>query len=403
MDLTERERRNLSILEILRRSGPLSRPEISKNLNLNVVTISNYIDNLLKRELVVEKELDISEGGRRPVLLDINPESAYSIGVGINLFSTVAVSVDLKGNIVTRTKREPPPKSAKDIVSNLQEVISETIKKVRDKDKVKGIGIGIAGIVNKREGSIRWPEKIDRNYNYAMIILPLKDILEKEFSLPVLIENDATCACFGEKFLNLGVGVKNLIYMFSGVGCGLMINGEVFSGSAGCAGEISISNSQEEEKFNCEFGSPCFLKRWEQDLGIVEETKTQITQIKDTDKRSKILELAEGNIEKITLKIIFQAARANDPLACSILEKAAKRLGIKIAYLVNLLNPEIIIVGGGLEEAPRIFLETIKKSIDSWAFEEMASTVKVIYSELGEDACAMGAASFVIQKIFSQI
>jgi DNA-binding Lrp family transcriptional regulator len=179
MDFTEREKRNLAILEILRKAGPLSRAQISKNLNLNVVTISNYIDNFLNKQLVLERELDISEGGRRPVLLDINPEAAYSIGVGINLFNTVAVLVDLKGNIVSRTKREPSPKNARDIVSNLEEVISETIKKTKEKSKIKGIGIGIAGIVNKKEGSIRWPEKVDRNYNYATITLPLKEILEK--------------------------------------------------------------------------------------------------------------------------------------------------------------------------------------------------------------------------------
>jgi predicted NBD/HSP70 family sugar kinase len=402
MDFTEREKRNLAILEILRKAGPLSRAQISKNLNLNVVTISNYIDNFLNKQLVLERELDISEGGRRPVLLDINPEAAYSIGVGINLFNTVAVLVDLKGNIVSRTKREPPPKNARDIVSNLEEVISETIKKTKEKSKIKGIGIGIAGIVNKKEGSIRWPEKVDRNYNYATITLPLKEILEKEFSFPVLIENDATCACFGESFLNLGIEVKNLIYMFSGVGCGMVINGQIFTGSTGCAGEVSIFNFQEDSLFNCKEGSPCFLKRWEQDLGMVEEAKTQITQIKGTDKGSKILELSEDDIDKINLKMIFQAAKAKDPLACSVLEKGAKRLGIKIAYLVNLLNPEVVIIGGGLEEAPHIFLETIKKSIDSWAFEEAARSVRIIYSELGEDACALGAASLIIQKIFSQ-
>ncbi len=402
MELTEREKKNLAILETLRRFGPLSKAEISKNLNLNVVTTSNYIDNLLKKRLVLEKELDVSEGGRRPVLLDVNPEAAFFVGIGINLFNTLAVLVDLKGNIISRTKREPPPKNAKDIVDNLQGVICETIEKMKDEDKIRGIGIGIAGIINKKEGSIRWPEKIDRGYNYVTISLPLKEILEKTFSLPVLIENDATCACFGERFLSASLAeVKNLIYMFSGVGCGIVINGEIFTGTTGCTGEPAIFNPQEDNLFNCEFASPCFLKRWEQDLGMVEEAKRQLTQIKDIGK-SKILELVEDDIEKVNLRTIFEAAKTKDQISLSIVERAARRLGVKIAHLVNLLNPEIVVIGGGLEEAPLIFLEIVKENINSWTFEEAGNAVKVIYSELGESACAVGAASLVMQRIFSQ-
>ena len=105
---SEKEKRNIEILDILRKRGPISRPEISKDMGINVVTISNYIDDFIKSNLVFEKELDISEGGRRPLLLDLNSQAGFVIGVGLNLANMVGVLVDLKGNIITKTQVARP-------------------------------------------------------------------------------------------------------------------------------------------------------------------------------------------------------------------------------------------------------------------------------------------------------
>ena len=256
-ELTERERRNVAILEILRRLGPITRPEISRVLGLNIVTVSNYVEEFINKNLVFEREFDISEGGRRPILLDINPESGLVIGVGVNLLNIVALLVDLKGRIVTRSCLERKDIGVKNVVSCIIEVIAQTLNKARDNQaNIKGIGIGIAGIVNKKDGSISWPEKVGKRYDYASVSVPLKNIIEREFGYPVLIENDATAACFGEQWLDLEPGIKNVIYMFSGVGCGIMINGEIYSGASGSAGEVSIYNPREETPFTCYAGSP---------------------------------------------------------------------------------------------------------------------------------------------------
>src|SRR4030042_1319461 len=95
-ELSEKERRNINILDILRWRGPISRPDISKEMGINVVTISNYIDDFIRNNLVYEKELDISEGGRRPTLLDLNPQASFVVGVGLNLMNMVGLLVDRK-------------------------------------------------------------------------------------------------------------------------------------------------------------------------------------------------------------------------------------------------------------------------------------------------------------------
>lgn len=400
--LTEKEKRNVDILEILKRRGPISRPDISKEMGINVVTISNYVDEFIKRNLVYEKELDVSEGGRRPVLLDLNPQAGFAVGVGLNLMNMVGLLVDLKGNIITKTQVARPQHSVKEIAECVLGIIREILRRSKDyTSNIRGIGVGIAGLINKKTGSIHWPQKMDHYYTYASVDLPLRGLIEKEFNLPALIENDATCACFGEHWVNLEYGISNLLYMFSGVGCGIMINGEVYRGAQGYAGECSIYNFKEQDLFNCALGNGCFLKRWETDLGIAEDLKSLLKE--DKEEAGKFFSLTSSNQDNIDLKSVFIAARAKHRLSLLALERAAKRLGIKIAHLVNLLNPQVVIVGGGLEEAGEGFLNRVSSTIKDWAFREATEDLKVVYSQLRENAVALGAASLVTQKVFSQL
>ena len=399
-EFTEKERRNIDILEILRRRGPISRPDISKEMGVNVVTISNYVDDFIKHNLVYEKEFDISEGGRRPVLLDLNPKGGYIVGVGLNLMNMVGLLVDLKGDIITKTQIARPRASVKEIAECLLEIIREILRRSKEyTSDIKGIGVGVAGLVNKKDGSIHWPQKMDHYYTYASVDLPLRDLIEKEFNLPVLIENDATTACFGEHWLDLERGLKNVIYMFSGVGCGIMLNGEVYTGTQGYAGEVAIYNFKEQDLFNCALGRGCFLKRWEIDLGIVDEAREMLS--RDKEGATKFFRLTSSNIDNVDLKSVFIAARAKDAIACSAVDMAAKRLGIKIAYLVNLFNPQVVVIGGGFEEAGEEFLNRVSLTVKDWAFREATEDLKIVYSQLRENAVAMGAASLVMQKVFA--
>ncbi len=400
--LSEKEKRNIDILEILRRRGPISRPDISQELGVNVVTISNYIDEFIKQNLVFEKELDVSEGGRRPVLLDLNPRAGFVIGVGLNLMNMVGLLVDLKGNIVTKTQIARPRASVKEITESLLEIIREILRRSKEyTSDIKGVGVGIAGLVNKKDGSIHWPQKMNHYYTYASVDLRLKDLIEKEFNLAALIENDATCACFGEHWLDLERGLKNVIYMFSGVGCGIMLDGEIYTGTQGYAGEVSIYNFKEQDLFNCEIAKGCFMKRWEMDLGIIDDLKEMLSRNKET--AEKFFRLTSSNINNVDLKSVFIANRAKDPIASLVLGRAGKRLGIKIAYLVNLLNPEVVVIGGGLEEAGDEFLTIVTQTVKDWAFREVTEDLKILYSQLRENAVAQGAASLVTRKIFARL
>jgi predicted NBD/HSP70 family sugar kinase/predicted transcriptional regulator len=401
-ELTEKERRNIDILEILRRRGPLTRPDISKELGINVVTISNYIDDFIRNNLILEKELDISEGGRRPGLLELNPQGGYIIGVGLNLMNMVGLLVDLKGNIITKTQIVRPNPSVKEITECLLEIIREILRRSKEYTlNIRGVGIGIAGLINKKTGSVHWPQKADHYYTYASVDVPLLDLIEREFDLPALVENDATCACFGEYWLNLKGQFKNIVYMFSGVGCGIIMNGDIYTGAHGYAGEVSIYNYKEEGLLNCTPAQGCFLRRWEADLGAIDDVKSMLA--KDKTQAERFFNLTASNPNNIDLKSVFIANRAGDPVARCALERAAKRLGIRIAYIVNLLNPEVVVVGGGLEEAGEEFLNKVSLTVRDWAFRETTEELKIIYSQLRENAVAIGAGNLVTQRVFAKL
>ena len=159
--LTDKERKNLGILEVIRKNGPISRTDISKLTELNIVTVSNYVGHYIKKGLVIEGELDESTGGRKPVLVELNPKAGYIVGVGLNMMSMVAVLVDLEINVISEIKRERAPENSDKIILQMVDLAAEIIEKAEvDKSKIVGLGVGIPGIIDERGRTIRWPQSL---------------------------------------------------------------------------------------------------------------------------------------------------------------------------------------------------------------------------------------------------
>ncbi|MFA5059259.1 MAG: ROK family protein [Candidatus Omnitrophota bacterium] len=401
--LTERSRKNLAILEAIRRLGPVSKAEISRVAGLNVVTTSNYVDHYIRSHLVSVKALDVSTGGRRPALLSLNSNANLAIGVGLNLLDMIGVIADLDGRIVTRVVRKHPGMMMNDIMQCAVSIIDELISRVAiiEQKRIKGIGIGIGGMIDRQNKTIRWPEKLSNGEcRYSSVAFPLEEIIQQKFGLSCLLENDATASCFGEQWMSSETDIKNVVYMFSGVGSGFILNGEVYRGASGAAGEVALNNAHRNE-FLSSLGGAYFIQPWEDDLGMVRHAQKALEQFPE---KGKILrELINSGQEEINLRHIFEAANNNDSLAVHIVRQAGRCLGVRAAFLINLLNPQTVIIGGGMEEAGNIFFDAVKESVCEFAFPEMASVAKVVASRLGADAAAVGAASLVVRKIFVQV
>jgi hypothetical protein len=158
IELNDHEKKNLQILDTIRKKGPIARAEISRLIGLNIVTVTSYVDQYIKKSVIREVGIDVSSGGRKPALVDLNPSAVYLIGVGLNLVDMIGVLCDLKGDIVHSVKRTRPLQAGEALVGHMIDLVEELIKKSKvDTGKVHGIGIGIPGIFNRDTSSVRWP------------------------------------------------------------------------------------------------------------------------------------------------------------------------------------------------------------------------------------------------------
>lgn len=381
-DISNKSQRNLKILELLRRRGPLSRTDISKVSGINPVTVSHYIDKLINHEMVYEKEYDVSSGGRRPLLLDINPEAAYTIGISVNIYSSCAVIVDLDGKVVYRTSREHNVATPNDLINELVSLADEVYDNTNTfMEKIQGIGIGLGGIVDNDNHTIRWPSGSDASY--ASVSIPVKQYFHDKFQLPVCVANDANLACFAEHWLQLDNDIKDVLYMYGGVSCGLMINGEMYKGAHGCAGELFVNIPDSDAQSS--MGNFSFLSGWSLDMNLISQANELLVSNGKTEMVNNLKEVFALNVDGMS----------------SILDQAARSLGIKIAFMINILNPQVVIVGGGFEQGGYTFIEKIKSYVKQYAFADMLTDTKIIASALGSEATALGAANMVVKNVFA--
>lgn len=392
--LSDKQRKNLSILELVIKRGPISRTDISRLTGLNIVTVSNYVNEFIEKELVIEKGFDVSTGGRRPTLVELNSKFGYIIGVGLTALNIVGILVDSKMQVICEVKKERPSENSEAVIDRLVETVEEILNKSKiDAAKIKGLGIGIPGVIDEEGQTIRWLGAMGLSI-ISISGVSLKDIFEKEFDIPTLVEHDAACGVFGERWFGFEADIKDMIYMYTGVGCGLIINGQIYRGSTGSAGELGIFNPAEtdEEERRRESVN---LGTWELDLGIVYQAKKALKE----GVKSRIFELAENDPDKIDLALVIETSKSGDKLANELLETAGRRLGKKIAFLVNLLNPEVVVVGGGIEQAGAVFMDSVKRTIHYWSREENIRNLRIVPSRLGGNAVAMGAVCLVLQRI----
>lgn len=396
-ELGDKEKKNLAILDTIRRNGPIGRTEISKLTDINIVTVTNYIDHYLKKGLVAEEGYDTSSGGRKPMLVNLSHKSAYFIGVGYNIANILAVLVDLRCNVVYQIKKKRPPQMGKELINNLADVVGEILDKCpAEREKVRGIGFAISGVIDNSNMTIRWSSAL--GVPDIVVSASLWDMLKNRFGIPIVIENDADCAAFGEQWIVLTPEMKDVLYMYSGVSCGIIVNGQIYKGASGCAGELGIANLRNRDKYDWKKES-YGLGKWNMELGMLDDMDKLYEQHSD----SMIFKLANNDPKEVALTNIVKAAGSRDKLAVQLLGKAGEDLGKKIAFLVNLFNPQIVVIGGGIEAAGPFLFDALKNTVKEWAFEEASRNLKIMPAQLAENAVPLGAASVVVQKYFENI
>lgn len=316
----------------------------------------------------------------------------WAIGVDFGATLIKMGFVDSQGKVYfKRTIHTRSYKTRNGLIEALVQNINDIIGLARIRLKyIAGVGIGVPGLVDSHKGIIHYLVNIRGWRNVR-----LKTILEKRLSLPVAIDNDVNVMTLGEFIFGAGKGSKNLVCLTlgTGVGGGLIIGGRLYRGSSMVAGEIGhIPINEYGPRCNC--GGNACLESYIGNKYLIEEAKRLLKK-----EPSRIISrLIYRRPSNLTPEILTEAARLKDRLAQRIWHEAGTRLGICLSGVINLLNPERIIIGGGVSKAGRFLFEPMKRTIRDRAMAFPRKNVRIVCARLGEDAGIIGAAELVREE-----
>lgn len=256
--------------------------------------------------------------------------------------------------------------------------------------KIEGVGVAAAGALDTKRGVVTASPNLPGWHN-----IPLLDIITEKLGVKTYLINDASAAALGEHRLGAGKGVDNLIYLTvsTGIGGGIIIGGQLYTGVDGCAGEIGhMTIDINGPRCNC--GNIGCLETLASGTAMAKEAMRRLSQ----GEKSSLVTLTQGKLENMTAKIIAQAARQGDSLARDVIAKAAHYLGIGMINLVNIFNPELIVVGGGVARIGNLLLDPARKVVRERAFSLPSHTVRITRAKLGDNSAIFGAAFSVFQE-----
>lgn len=314
-------------------------------------------------------------------------QKKYSVGIDVGGTNIKVALVDKLGNIVySDTVPTRAEMGYEYTISNMKKAISDLITQAKvSKDDISGIGFGFPGQIDCDNGVVLLAPNIP-----GWVNIPIAEIIEKEFSIPVKVDNDVRCAALAELNYGAGKGTKNLVCITvgTGIGSGIIINGKIVRGASNVAGEIGHIKLQMKGGPLCGCGDTGCLEAFASGPAIVAMAQEYIAGGKST----KYRELANPDI---TPYIVSEAAKQGDVVAKRIFETIGEYIGIGLVSVINLLNPEKIVIGGGVADAGDLLFNPIKRTIADRAMPIQAKAVQVVHAQLGNTAGVIGASLLI--------
>lgn len=377
-------------LEILLQERVISRPELAKRTGLSRATIAYLVDELRSTGLVREQGLGDSGGGRPPMIIEVNPQAAYAVGARLRDYHWGVVLTDLDGRVIQRASVPlaglSPESAIETLVRGVEMVTAGTARNLL----LPAIGLGTPGLVDMNEGIVR--SAVDVNW----FDVPIRDMAQNALGLPVYVANRSRVGALAELWIGRKHAVQHLIYIAIGTGiaAGIVIDGRLYGGANSSAGEFGHITILPDGPL-CGCGNRGCLQALASDTAIANRAREQLRFAPD----SRLLELVDGHPERITARTVFAAADQADRLALQVVEETARYLGIAVATLVNLFNPELIVLGGSVGQIGHVLLEPLRAEVQARAMAYPLSAVRITTSTLGPDAGAIGAAVLVLQRL----
>jgi N-acetylglucosamine repressor len=379
-------------LNVIRRQGPISRVEIAKMTGLTPPTVTNITTKLLDLGLIVEDSIGESSGGRRPLLLKINNLLATVIIIYIRSERIIGYVIDPQFKILWEDNRIIKGRKEEEVLEMMLDIIHECRKMATV--PVLAVGVVVRGPVRIKDGIAVFVPNI--GWKNA----PLKTIIEDKVGLPAFIENDVKALSNGEYYYGSVKDASSMILLkvSHGIGGGIIFNGGLYRGVNDSAGEVGHTTIDIAGPM-CSCGNYGCLEALASENALVD---TVVKAMKE-GQVSFIYEMVDGVLENVTPEVIYEAADAGDEVAVRILGQVARYLGIGIANLVNIFNPEIVIIGGGIVRGRQYIEDIIRQTIKDRSFESCSSVLEISFLTTTTENTLKGVADIVFAEITETI
>ncbi len=384
------------ILNTLHDKAPLSRAALANLTGLNKATVSSIVKVLLTNGLIRESGTNGSstEVGRPAINLEPDPTAGYFIGVEIGVGFISIITVNFSIEIISRRYESTLTYySQEKIIERLLFLLMESKQQIDNMQRpLFGIGIGVPGLVDIANGILLFAP------NLGWQDVPLRRLVEDVLDVPVYLANEANLAALGESVFGAGQDCNNMLYVSSGMGLGggVILNGRLVEGATGFAGEVGHMLVERNGRC-CNCGSRgC----WETVAGQ-KALFHRVEEAIQAGHSSWITTKIESDFNKLSIPLIVEAAQQNDAVATQALQATAEWLGIGMASLMNVINPQRVILGGPMSAAHKQLLPIIRQTVTANSWHWVQDKVEIVPAAHGQDAAVMGGVAIVYRDVLN--
>lgn len=383
-----------AIFRAIRALGPIARITLARQTLLNAGTVTNIVDELLEAGLVSEIGQGISRVGRRPVLLKVNPTARYAIGIDIARDAISGAIVDLVGHQHCHLHDAAGPWLTGELVMAAScAMIERLLADFPETGRAALVGIGIGGVgpLSLRSGRFLAPPSFGSWQD-----LDLVSHIGARFGLPTYVDNNGNTSALAELWFGAGQGVDNFVFLSlgTGVGGGLVLDGEIYRGEHDIAGELGHL-SIDANGPRCACGNYGCLEMYASVPRVLAAARAALATGEPSAIRARV---RPG--EEVQLATIIAAARDGDPLAVRVLADATRALAAGLVTIINSFDPRLVLLGRELASAGDILLEPVRAEVRRRVFPVLRDTVRIETTTLA-DAPTVGAATLALQGFFA--
>jgi glucokinase-like ROK family protein len=386
----------IKILNLIRDRKSISRADIAKITGLSPPTVTRAVDGLInKHRLAIEVGEGQPQGGRPPILIRFNGEQNLVIGIDLGTTQIHGIISNLNAEVISEIRIPTKVQTGvKSVLKRLVKVINRLIEDSSVNPKqILGIGMAVAGLIDNDKKIVPYSP------DFAWENVDIKGFLNKTLDIPIIFDNVTRVMALGELWYGVGSRFKDFICINVGygIGSGIIIDGKALYGTNGMAGEFGHFTIDKDSPVRCECGNYGCVEALASGRGIAISAQQSLS----NGRTSLLRDMCHNNLDSITAEMVAHAAQQGDDLANEVFLQAMEYLGIGIAGLINLFNPQGVVIGGGVAQAGDIFFNNIKHHVAKRVMYKHAQQTKILPVTMGMRSAVMGAISLILNEVLN--